>query len=151
MENDSSNSYFLLLEEYPQIRLCRLKFSKLVKVHEYKIDKKIKTEGEKKLSELRDLAKKMENIDGGLKPSENVYIAKIFLSGIIVDLKTGKTVQIPKNKINDIVSEYYGRKKIVLKMPLLPQVHKTKTSKSNVLKRFDFKLMKISRMKRSFN
>lgn len=93
----------------------------------------------------------MENIDGGLKPSENVYIAKIFLSGIIVDLKTGKTVQIPKNKINNIVSEYYGRKKIVLKMPLLPQVHKTKTSKSNVLKRFDFKLMKISRMKRSFN
>lgn len=34
MENDSSNSYFLLLEEYPQIRLSRLKFSKLVKVHE---------------------------------------------------------------------------------------------------------------------
>lgn len=93
----------------------------------------------------------MENIDGGLKPSQNSYKAKIFLSGIIVDLKTGKTVQIPKNKLNAIVSEYYGRKKVVSKTPLLPQVHTTKASKSAILKRFDFKLPKISRMKRSFN
>lgn len=93
----------------------------------------------------------MENIDGGLKPSTNQYKAKIFLSGILVDLKTGKSVQIPKNKIHVIVNDYYRQKKNVSRTSLLNENKTTKGSKSAMIRRFDFKLPKISRKKMSFN
>ncbi|OMJ70301.1 hypothetical protein SteCoe_31744 [Stentor coeruleus] len=151
MDFGPGNIYYMLLEDTTQNYPSRVHFSRLVKVCEFNLDKKPKPDGENKISELRELAKKMENIDGGLKPSTNAYKAKIFLSGVLVDLKTGKSVQIPKNKLHVIVNDYYRQKRSVSRSPLLPEVKTTKGSRSAMIRKFDFKLPKIDRKKMSFN
>lgn len=59
---------------------------------------------------MREIAKKLENIDGGMKKSKNIYKAKIEYNGCLTDIKSGKTLQLPLSKMRSIINIFYPKK-----------------------------------------
>ena len=52
----------------------------------------------------------MENIDGGMKKSKNMYKAKIEYNGCLTDIKSGKTLQLPISKMRSIINIFHAKK-----------------------------------------
>jgi hypothetical protein len=100
--------------------------------------KKGKADIGRKVEELREIAKKVrfikvEGIDGGIKPSKNVYSTRIEASGLMIDLRTGKKMQIASNRI---ISELNKRQRAERRKtePLPPLIRKMSGKASSVIK-----------------
>ena len=89
-----------------------------------------------------------ENIDGGLRPTTNVYRAKISFPGILHDFKTGKTISLPKNKMKIIKDLFDESKRFFLrKNSFLPLIKSVSGNSSMSFQRKKTKFPYISRLK----
>jgi hypothetical protein len=63
-----------------------------------------------KIKSLKENAKKLECIDGGLKKSKNLYKARIDRDGFLTDLKSGKTLTLPSDKVKKITRIFSNKR-----------------------------------------
>lgn len=91
----------------------------------------------------------LEQIDGGLKPSKNIYKAKIDTSGLLIDLRSGKTLKIPKSKLNSISSQFSSTPHFSTKSKsLLPRLNVTPGTKSNRIVKKPVRFPSLNRIKK---
>lgn len=91
----------------------------------------------------------VEQIDGGLKPTKNIYKAKIDLSGELTDLRSGKSIRIPKSKLASITSQFLEKKSFSTKTAsLLPRINVTPGLKSSVIPKKSVKFPSLNRINR---
>lgn len=102
-----------------------------------------------RVNELRNIAKMVEQIDGGLKPTKNIYKAKIDLSGELTDLRSGKTIKIPKSKLASISSQFFQNHHFTTKTTsLLPKINVTPGVKKSANSRKNVKFPSLNRINR---